>query len=142
MNCRLKAAGLPRCKDAGSKKSSQPGGPRGPADCLVEPISVIGVRDLVARGYVIPGGASQRGGVVRLRCFSVARCQTWTILDSGRSPVMPHRDGFWHWYSSFWNRPYPLQRIAVQFEWAYPFGELQQFEWAYPFGELQPKNKK
>ena len=26
--------------------------------------SIIGVRDLVARGYVIPGGASQRGGVV------------------------------------------------------------------------------
>ena len=25
-------------------------------------ISIIGVRDLVARGYVIPGGASQRGG--------------------------------------------------------------------------------
>ena len=32
MNCRLKAAGLPRCKDVGSKASSQPGGPRGPAD--------------------------------------------------------------------------------------------------------------
>ena len=32
MNYRLKAAGLPRCKDVGSKASSQPGGPRGPAD--------------------------------------------------------------------------------------------------------------
>ena len=30
---------------------------------------------MVARGYVIPGGASQRG-VVRLRCFRVARCRT------------------------------------------------------------------
>ena len=39
-------------------------------------------------------GARARGGVVRLRCFSVARCQTWTILDSGQSPVMSHRDGF------------------------------------------------
>ena len=32
MNCRLKAARLPRCKDVGSNRSSQPGGPRGPAD--------------------------------------------------------------------------------------------------------------
>ena len=39
-------------------------------------------------------GARARGGVVRLRCFRVARCQTWTILDSGQSPVMSHRDGF------------------------------------------------
>ena len=23
-----------------------------------------------------------------------AHCQTWTILDSGQSPVMSHRDGF------------------------------------------------
>ena len=53
----------------------------------------IGVRDLVARGYFIPGGASQRGGG-QAPCFRVARCQTWTILDSGQSPVMSHRDGF------------------------------------------------
>ena len=38
--------------------------------------------------------AQARGGMVRLRCFRVARCQTWTILDSGQSPVMSHRDGF------------------------------------------------
>ena len=37
---------------------------------------------------------SQKVAVVRLRCFRVARCQTWTILDSGQSPVMSHRDGF------------------------------------------------
>ena len=36
-----------------------------------------------------------------------AHCQTWTILDSGQSPAMSHRNGFWHWYSNFWNRPYP-----------------------------------
>ena len=53
----------------------------------------IGVRDLVARGYFIPGGASQRG-VGRAPAFRVARCQTWTILDSGQSPMMSHRDGF------------------------------------------------
>ena len=31
MNCRLKAAKLPRCKDVGSNTASQPGDPRGPA---------------------------------------------------------------------------------------------------------------
>ena len=31
---------------------------------------VIGVRDLVARGYVIPGGASQRGGAGLWRSVS------------------------------------------------------------------------
>ena len=70
----------------------------------------VGVRDLVARGYVIPGGVSQRG-VVRFRCFRVARCQTWTILDSGQSPTMSHHAGFWQTYSNysnFANRPDPL----------------------------------
>ena len=57
-------------------------------------LPLIGVRDLVARGYFIPGGASQRGWVGRAPAFRVARCQTWTILDSGQSPVMSHRDGF------------------------------------------------
>ena len=41
-----------------------------------------------------PWGREPEGVVVRLRCFRVARCQTWTILDSGQSPVMSHRDGF------------------------------------------------
>ena len=65
---------------------------------------------MVARGYVIPGGVSQRG-VVRFRCFRVARCQTWTILDSGQSPTMSHHAGFWQTYSNysnFANRPDPL----------------------------------
>ena len=35
----------------------------------------VGVRDLFARGYFIPGGASQRGGG-RAPAFRVARCQT------------------------------------------------------------------
>ena len=41
-----------------------------------------------------PWGREPEGAVLRLRCFRVARCQTWTILDSGQSPVMSHRDGF------------------------------------------------
>ena len=53
----------------------------------------VGVRDLVAREYFIPGGESQRG-VGRAPAFRVARCQTWTIWDSGQSPMMSHRDGF------------------------------------------------
>ena len=74
MNCRLKAAGLPRCKDVGSKKSSQPGGPRGPADPKARHVSPfhflksfkchlfvnankkIGALDWIARNYFIPGG--------------------------------------------------------------------------------------
>ena len=39
--------------------------------------TMVGVRDLVARGYVIPGRMSQRG-VGRAPAFRVARCQTWT----------------------------------------------------------------
>ena len=37
----------------------------------------IGVRDLVARDYFIPGGASQRGGG-QAPAFHDARCQTWS----------------------------------------------------------------
>ena len=33
---------------------------------------------LAARGYFIPGGASQRGGVGQAPAFRVARCQTWS----------------------------------------------------------------
>ena len=53
-------------------------------------------------------GARARGVVGRAPAFRVARCQTWTILDSGQSPMMSHRDAFFHWYSNFSNRPYPL----------------------------------
>ena len=62
------------------------------------------MRDLVARCYVIPGGASQRGGGPS----SGVPCRTLSDQDSGRSLGRPDRDGFWHWYSNFWNRPYPL----------------------------------
>ena len=77
-------------------------------------MDLIGVRDLVARGYFIPGGVSQRVGESG---FGVPR-RTLSDLDSGQSPVMPHRDRFWHWYNNFWNRLYPLHRISVEFEWA------------------------
>ena len=39
--------------------------------------ALIGVRDLVARGYFIPGGTSQRGGG-QAPAFRVAHWQTWT----------------------------------------------------------------
>ena len=64
----------------------------------------VGVRDLVARGYVIPGRMSQRG----VGPGSGVQCRTLSDRDSGQSPKMPDRDGFWHWYSNFWSRPYPL----------------------------------
>ena len=64
----------------------------------------VGVRDLVARGYSIPGRMSQRG----VGSGSGVPCRTLSDRDSGQSPVMPHRDGFWHCYSNFWNRPHPL----------------------------------
>ena len=54
---------------------------------------MIGVRDLVARGYFIPGGASQRGGG-RAPAFRVARCQTpsGVRLDGfGWVPLGPKR---------------------------------------------------
>ena len=53
-------------------------------------------------------GARARGGVGRAPAFRVARCQTWTILDSGQSPAMSQHAGFWQPYSNFSNRPYPL----------------------------------
>ena len=42
-----------------------------------EDLLIIGVRAWLARGYFIPGGASQRGGG-QAPAFRVARCQTWT----------------------------------------------------------------
>ena len=85
-----------------------------------------------------PKVLGSRGDLRRLRKWLVhprgtlgevlvgAHCQTWTILDSGQSPAMSQHRGFWQPYSNFWNRPYPLHRISVQFEWAEPFGELQK----------------
>ena len=46
----------------------------------------IGVRDLVARGYFIPGGASQRGGG-QAPAFRVARCRTGSHVDIRLGPV-------------------------------------------------------
>ena len=40
-----------------------------------------------------PWGREPEGGWSGSDGFRVARCQTWTILDSGQSPVMSHRDG-------------------------------------------------
>ena len=40
----------------------------------------VGVRDLVARGYFIPGGVSQRWGG-RAPAFRVARCQIGTHVS-------------------------------------------------------------
>ena len=71
--------------------------PPGAEDAEDQPL--VGVRDLVARGYFIPGGASQRGG----GSGSGVPCRTLSDRDSGQSPMMPDRDGFWHWYSNFWN---------------------------------------
>ena len=50
-------------------------------------------------------GAQARGWWVgRAAAFHVAHCQTWTRVG---------RDGFGHWYTNFWNRPYPLAQICV-----------------------------
>ena len=40
-------------------------------------LHLVGVRAWLARGYFIPGGASQRGGG-QAPAFRVARCQTWS----------------------------------------------------------------
>ena len=77
---------------------------------------------MVARGYVIPGGASQRG-VGRAPAFSVARCQTWTQVSN---PRCPSTEDFGNRTVTFRIDHTPLHRIAVQFEWAEPFGELQK----------------
>ena len=66
--------------------------------------SAVGVRDLVARGYFIPGGASQRGGGPG----SGVPCRTLSYLDSGQSPTMSQHRGYWQPYGNFSNRPYPL----------------------------------
>ena len=81
----------------------------------------IGVRDLVARGYSIPGGVSQRG-VGRPAAFRVARCQIWTQVGH---PGWPRTQNLDNRKVTFGIDHTPLHRIAVQFEWAEPFGELQ-----------------
>ena len=77
------------------------------------PELVLTVEDVVGGGtwshaVISSLGARARGVGGQALAFRVARCQTWTILDSGQSPVMSHRDGFRQRYSNFWHRPYPL----------------------------------
>ena len=78
-----------------------------------------GVRDLVARGYVIPGGANQGGG--RAPAFRVARCQTGTQVGHFAGLIAM---AFGIGTVTFGIDRIPLHRISIQFEWAEPFGEL------------------
>ena len=68
-------------------------------------------------------GARARGGVGRAPAFSVARCQTWTQVSH---PRCPSTEDFGNRTVTFRIDHTPLHRIAVQFEWAEPFGELQK----------------
>ena len=77
-------------------------------------MSVIGVRDLAARGYSIPGGASQRG-VGQAPAFRVARCQIGSQVGHlGCRIAMGVGIG----KVTFAFDHTPLHRISVQFEWA------------------------
>ena len=51
--------------------------PKPPFSPMIFVESLIGVGELVSRGYVILGGASQRAGG-RAPAFRIAYCQTWT----------------------------------------------------------------
>ena len=62
------------------------------------------MRDCLAHGYSIPGGASQK----RVKSDSGEWCRTLSDLDWGQISVMSHRDGFRQPYSNFSNRPHPL----------------------------------
>ena len=53
-------------------------------------INEVGVRDLIARGYSIPGGVSQRRGGQALM-FRVARCQIRTQVSH---PGWPRTESF------------------------------------------------
>ena len=54
------------------------------------PDNKIGVRAWLARGYFIPGGASQRGGG-QAPAFRVARCRTRSLVDIRLDPVGSHQ---------------------------------------------------
>ena len=64
---------------------------------------LVGVRDLFARVYFIPGRTSQRGVVGRRRSVS-------HVVRPGleQTSGVSHRDGFRQPYSNFSNRPQPL----------------------------------
>ena len=76
---------------------------------------------MVARGYSIPGGVSQLG-VGWAPAFRVARCQIRTQLRHSERPRTQDLDNR---KVTFGIDHTILHRIAVQFEWAEPFGELQ-----------------
>ena len=77
------------------------------------------MRDLVARGYVIPGGEGQRGGGQA----PMFPCRTLSDLDDPglRSVTCQVPD---IGTVTFGIDHTPLHRISIQFEWAEPFGEL------------------
>ena len=80
----------------------------------------VGVRDLVARGYSIPGGVSQRG-VGPAPAFRVARCQIRTQVGHSAALIAM---GFGIGAVTLGIDHTPLHRMSIQFEWAQPFGEL------------------
>ena len=71
----------------------------------------IGVRDLVARGYFILGGASQMGGG-RAAAFRVARCQTPSgvrLDEFGWVPLGPKRAR----HGPVWSHMGPYEKAYV-----------------------------
>ena len=78
-------------------------------------------------------GARARGGVGRAPAFSVARCQTWTQVSH---PRCPSTEDFGNRTVTFRIDHTPLDRIAVQFEWAEPFCELQKNQKMGHFGGM------
>ena len=76
-------------------------------------------------------GVRARGGVGRAPAFSVARCQIWTRVSH---PRCPSTEDFGNRTVTFRIDHTPLHRIAVQFEWAEPFGELQKNQRMSHFG--------
>ena len=95
-------------------------------------LGFIGVRDLVAHGFSSLG-ARARGWVDRAPAFRVARCQTWTQVSHLRCLIAM---GFGNRTVTFRIDHTPLHRIAVQFEWAEPFGELQKNKKISHFGGM------
>ena len=78
----------------------------------------VGVRDLVARGYFIPGGASQRGGWLGSDVsvsHVVGPGRSWTQVGHLSDPIAMDFD---MGTITFGIDHIPLHRIAVQFEWA------------------------
>ena len=96
----------------------------------------VGVRDLVARGYFISGGASQRGW------WSGAGvpCRTLSDLDWVRLGCLIAM-GFDNRTITFRIDHTHLHRIAVRFEWALYFGKLLKNPNNHNFGFGQTQNR-